>query len=58
MRGNEFMAFKINEIFLYTIFLYTKEPKDIKPNYLNKLITVILVNSVINTKKTVIKFIK
>ncbi len=57
MRGGEPMAFGINEAFPHAMFLHAKEPEDIKPDHLSGLITVILVDSVINTGKTVMEFV-
>lgn len=58
MRGGEPMAFGINEAFPSAIFLHAKEPKDIKPDHLSGLTTVILVDSVINSGKTVVEFVE
>lgn len=58
MRGGESMAFGINDVFPEAQFLHAKEPKDIKRHHLEDKLTVILVDSVINTGSTIVKFVE
>jgi uracil phosphoribosyltransferase/phosphoserine phosphatase/adenylylsulfate kinase-like enzyme len=57
MRGGEPMAFGINDAFPLAMFLHAKSPEDVT-EYLKGVITVVLVDSVINTGKSIVKFVK
>ena len=54
MRGGEPMAAGINDAFPQAMFVHAKEPEDIKQHHLHGQITLILVDSVVNTGKTII----
>ncbi|KAI9644624.1 hypothetical protein NHQ30_006646 [Ciborinia camelliae] len=58
MRGGEPMALGVNDAFPLGMFLHTNGPEDIKPNHLQGQITVVLVDSVINSGKTIIEFVQ
>ncbi|RMZ77001.1 hypothetical protein DV738_g4579, partial [Chaetothyriales sp. CBS 135597] len=58
MRGGEPMALGVNDAFPLASFLHARETEDIKVEHLNRKATVILVDSVINTGKTAIQFIR
>lgn len=54
MRGGEPMAYGVSDALPRAIFLHAKTEDDIKPVHINGYRTVILVDSVINTGKTII----
>ncbi|RMZ90942.1 hypothetical protein DV736_g1835, partial [Chaetothyriales sp. CBS 134916] len=56
MRGGEPMALGVNNAFPLASFLHAKEPEDIKAEHLGGKATVLLVDSVINSGKTMIDF--
>jgi uracil phosphoribosyltransferase len=58
MRGGEPMAFGVNDAFPSAMFLHADPPEDIKPEHLKGVITIILVDSVINDGNTIVKFVK
>lgn len=58
MRGGEPMAFGVNDAFPLAMFVHAKEADDIGSNHLEGQVTVILVDSVINTGKTVVEFVE
>ncbi|MCJ1408705.1 hypothetical protein MMC19_002780 [Ptychographa xylographoides] len=58
MRGGEPMAFGVNKAFPEAMFLHADEPEDIKLDHLQGITTVILVDSVVNSGKTVVDFVK
>lgn len=58
MRGGEPMALGVSEAFQKVIFLHAKEPKEIKSVHVQEVVTVILVDSVINSGKTVVDFVR
>ncbi|EXU96518.1 phosphoribosyl transferase domain protein [Metarhizium robertsii] len=58
MRGGEPMALGISNTLLSAVFIYAKIPDDITKYHLNGQKTVILVDSVINSGRTIIQFIK
>ncbi|KAB8291104.1 hypothetical protein EYC80_009792 [Monilinia laxa] len=57
MRGGEPMALGVNDAFPLAMFLHANDLKDIKPEHLRENITIILVDSVINSGKTIIGFV-
>ncbi len=57
MRGGEPMAFGINDAFPLAAFLHAKEPEQVTAKHLAYIKTVILVDSVINSGKSVLEFI-
>lgn len=58
MRGGEPMALGVNEVFPSAMLLHAKHPSDIQPSHINGNKTVILVDSVINSGKSVIEFLR
>jgi len=58
MRGGEAMAFGINEAFPSAMFIHAKRPEDIEPHHLLQQRTVVLVDSVVNSGKTVVDFVQ
>ncbi|KAM0793851.1 uracil phosphoribosyltransferase-domain-containing protein [Usnea florida] len=58
MRGGEPMAYGVNDAFPLAMFVHAKDTNDLKPHHLEGQLTVILVDSVINTGKTVIEFVE
>ena len=58
MRGGEPMASGVNEAFPLAMFVHASDAGDIKPHHLQEKVTVILVDSVINTGKTIIEFVQ
>ena len=57
MRGGEPMAFGVNDAFSLAMFIHATKPSDLKIHHLRKLHTVLLVDSVINSGKSVVEFI-
>lgn len=57
MRGGEPMALGVNDAFPLAMFLHANDPTDIKPEHLHENITILLVDSVINSGKTIIEFV-
>lgn len=58
MRGGEPMAFGVSEAFPTAIFVHAKRPEDIEPHHLSQQRAVVLVDSVINSGKTVVEFVQ
>ncbi|PMD56107.1 uncharacterized protein K444DRAFT_632542 [Hyaloscypha bicolor E] len=58
MRGGEAMAFGVNEAFPSAMFVHAKRPEDIEPHHLLQQRTVVLVDSVVNSGKTVVNFVQ
>ncbi|KAH0432072.1 hypothetical protein CcaCcLH18_06727 [Colletotrichum camelliae] len=58
MRGGEPMALGVNEIFAKAMFLHAKQPEDIHEKILVGKKTVILVDSVVNSGKSIEGFIR
>ncbi|GMF81962.1 unnamed protein product [Aspergillus oryzae] len=58
MRAGEAMALDISDVFPKAMFLHASKPDDIKQNHLEQSITVILVDSVINSGETIVRFIR
>ncbi|CAM6002791.1 unnamed protein product [Sphagnum balticum] len=56
MRGGESMALGVNEAFPCAMFVHAKHPEDIEPHHLQR--TVVLVDSVVNSGKTVVNFVQ
>lgn len=57
MRGGEPMAQGVSEAFPLAPFLHAKEARDLKPAHLKNMNAVILVDSVINSGKSVEAFV-
>ncbi|KAK4173374.1 uracil phosphoribosyltransferase-domain-containing protein [Triangularia setosa] len=58
MRGGEPMAFGISDVLPLAIFIHAKKPEDLEVRHLSGLEMVILVDSVINTGESVVKFVR
>ncbi|KAK6512647.1 hypothetical protein TWF481_001528 [Arthrobotrys musiformis] len=58
MRGGEPMALGVNDAFPSAIFLHAKCPDDIKPVHALQQHSIILVDSVINSGKTIVQFLQ
>jgi uracil phosphoribosyltransferase/phosphoserine phosphatase/adenylylsulfate kinase-like enzyme len=58
MRGGEPMAFGVNEAFPSAMFVHATKPFELKPHHLHKRHTVLLVDSVVNSGKSVVEFIQ
>lgn len=58
MRGGEPMALGVNDAFPLAMFVHASDADDIKLHHLQGQLTVVLVDSVINTGKTVIEFVQ
>lgn len=58
MRGGEAMAFGVSDVFPLAMFVHASHPEDIKVHHLRGQHTVILVDSVVNTGKTVVQFVR
>jgi uracil phosphoribosyltransferase/phosphoserine phosphatase len=57
MRGGEPMAQGVNEAFPSAMFIHAKNPEDVKPHHLLEQGTVILVDSLVNSGKSVVEFV-
>ena len=57
MRGGEPMAFGVNDAFPLATFLHAKEPEQLTAKHLASTATIILVDSVINTGKSILEFL-
>ncbi|KAK2850647.1 hypothetical protein FQN49_005459 [Arthroderma sp. PD_2] len=58
MRAGEPMALGVWEAFPRASFLHATSPDDLKPGHVKGLINVVLVDSVINSGKTVVEFLR
>jgi len=58
MRGGEPMAFGVNEAFPTAMFVHAKNPEDIEPHHISQQRTVVLVDSVVDSGKTVVEFVQ
>ena len=58
LRGGEAMALGVNEAFPSAMFVHAKRPEDIEPHHLLQQRTVVLVDSVVNSGKTVANFVQ
>jgi uracil phosphoribosyltransferase len=58
MRGGEAMAFGVSEAFPRAMFVHANRPEDIRPHHLLRQHTVVLVDSVVNSGKTVVNFVQ
>ena len=57
MRGGEPMALGVNDAFSLAMFVHASNADDVKPHHLEGQLTVVLVDSVINTGKCIIEFV-
>ena len=58
MRGGEPMALGVNDAFPLAMFVHASDPDNLKNHHLEGQHTVILVDSVVNTGKTIIEFVE
>ncbi|KAL8999175.1 MAG: hypothetical protein Q9169_001954 [Polycauliona sp. 2 TL-2023] len=58
MRGGEPMASGVNDAFRNAMFVHARDPRDVKVYHLEGQVTLILVDSVINTGKSIVDFIR
>ncbi len=58
MRGGEPMAFGVSEAFPLAMFVHAGKAEDITLDHLQGQLTIILVDSVINTGTTIVKFVQ
>ena len=58
MRGGEAMAFGVNEACPCAMFVHASRPEDLKSHHLLQQRTVVLVDSVVNSGKTVVNFVQ
>lgn len=58
MRGGEPMAFGVSDAFPLATFVHAKDPGDVKPHHLEGMKTVLLVDSVVNSGKSVVEFVE
>ena len=58
MRGGEPMALGVSDAFPRAMFVHASDPGNLKPHHLEGQITVLLVDSVVNTGKTIVEFVK
>ncbi|KAF8345319.1 uracil phosphoribosyltransferase-domain-containing protein [Amanita rubescens] len=58
MRGGEPMALGVNSVFPLAMFVHATQPSDIKPHHLHKQRNVLLVDSVVNSGKSVAEFVQ
>ncbi|KAJ5999387.1 hypothetical protein N7451_007197 [Penicillium sp. IBT 35674x] len=58
MRGGEPMAFGVSEALPLATFLHAKDPMDTQTEHLSECVTVILVDSVVNTGRSILEFVQ
>lgn len=58
MRGGEAMAFGVNAAFPEAMFVHATSPADIKSHHINHQCNLVLVDSVVNSGKTLMQFIE
>lgn len=58
MRGGEAMAFGVNMVFPQAMFIHASSPPDLKVHHVDQQRTIILVDSVVNSGKTLMRFIQ
>lgn len=58
MRGGEPMASGVNNAFPLAMFLHAHQPEDVEHHYLQGQRQVVLVDSVVNTGKTIVEFVR
>lgn len=52
------MALGVNDAFPLAMFIHASRPEDIMPHHLQGQLTMVLVDSVVNSGKTVIQFVR
>lgn len=58
MRAGEPMAYGVSDALPTAMFLHANDPTDLKPKHVQNQHTIVLVDSVINSGKTIIEFLK
>lgn len=58
MRGGEPMAFGVNDAFPRAALIHANSPQDLTSDHLQRQETIILVDSVINSGKTIVDFVE
>ena len=58
MRGGEPMALGVNDAFPLAMFVHASSPEDVKLHHVQEQATVLLVDSVVNSGKTIIDFVQ
>lgn len=58
MRGGEAMALGVNDAFPLAMFVHASRPDDIMPHHLERQLNLVLVDSVVNSGKTVVQFVQ
>lgn len=58
MRGGEPMALGVSDAFPLAMFLHAAKPDDVRPELLQECLTVVLVDSVVNSGRTLVHFIE
>ena len=58
MRGGEAMALGVNDAFPLAMFVHASVPEDIMLHHLQGQLTLVLVDSVVNSGKTVVQFVQ
>ena len=58
MRGGEAMALGVSEALPLTMFVHASRPEDVMPHHLQEQLTLVLVDSVVNSGKTVVQFLQ
>jgi uracil phosphoribosyltransferase/adenylate kinase/phosphoserine phosphatase len=58
MRGGEAMALGVNDAFPLAMFVHANRPDDVLPHHLQGRHTLLLVDSVVNSGKTVVEFVQ
>ncbi|KAH0566009.1 hypothetical protein GP486_000600 [Trichoglossum hirsutum] len=58
MRGGEAVAYGVNDVFPLAMFVHASRPDDIKLHHLEGQSTLVLVDSVVNSGKTVVQFVQ
>lgn len=58
MRGGEPLAMGVNDAFPLAMFVHAKKPSDLLPDHLAEKQVVMLIDSVVNSGKTVVEFLR
>ncbi|KAG0154474.1 hypothetical protein PDIDSM_42 [Penicillium digitatum] len=58
MRGGEPMALGVNDAFPLAMFYHAKAPSDLQHHHLKKMVTIVLVDSVVNSGKSILQFVQ
>ncbi|KAK4198703.1 uracil phosphoribosyltransferase-domain-containing protein [Triangularia verruculosa] len=58
MRGGEPMAFGVSDVLPLALFVHAKNPSDLEARHLSAIRMVLLVDSVVNTGKSIVEFVQ